>query len=112
MPCVGFEHTIPAPEREKTVHALDRSGTVTDQNKILLKYIFSRFKNESLFFFRTKLYRNYDFLENRRVLSQGVELLAQNLLLCNRKLGTADIRTAKLHYPHVNSGRGVKLLAQ
>jgi hypothetical protein len=29
MPCVGFEPTIPASEREKIVHALDRSGTVT-----------------------------------------------------------------------------------
>jgi hypothetical protein len=29
MPCVGFEHTIPASERAKTVHALDRSVTVT-----------------------------------------------------------------------------------
>jgi hypothetical protein len=29
MPCVGFEHTIPASERAKTVHASDRSATVT-----------------------------------------------------------------------------------
>jgi hypothetical protein len=29
MPCVGFEPTIPASERAKTVHALDRSATVT-----------------------------------------------------------------------------------
>jgi hypothetical protein len=29
MPCVGFEPTIPASERAKTVHALDRSTTVT-----------------------------------------------------------------------------------
>jgi hypothetical protein len=29
MPCVGFEHTIPASEQAKTVLALDRSGTVT-----------------------------------------------------------------------------------
>jgi hypothetical protein len=29
MPCVGFEPTIQASEREKTVHALDRSATVT-----------------------------------------------------------------------------------
>jgi hypothetical protein len=28
MPWVGFEHTIPASERAKTVHALDRSATV------------------------------------------------------------------------------------
>jgi hypothetical protein len=29
MCCVGFEPTIPASEREKTVHALDRAATVT-----------------------------------------------------------------------------------
>jgi hypothetical protein len=29
MPSVGFEPTIPASERAKTVHALDRSATVT-----------------------------------------------------------------------------------
>jgi hypothetical protein len=30
MLCVGFEPTIQASERAKTVHALDRSATVTD----------------------------------------------------------------------------------
>jgi hypothetical protein len=29
MPWVGFEPTIPASERAKRVHALDRSATVT-----------------------------------------------------------------------------------
>jgi hypothetical protein len=29
MPCVGFESTIPASKRAKTVQALDRSATVT-----------------------------------------------------------------------------------
>jgi 3,4-dihydroxy-2-butanone 4-phosphate synthase len=29
IPCVGSETTIPASERAKTVHALDRSATVT-----------------------------------------------------------------------------------
>jgi hypothetical protein len=29
MPLVGFEPTIPASEKAKTVHALDRSTTVT-----------------------------------------------------------------------------------
>jgi hypothetical protein len=29
MPCVGLEPTIPASERAKTVHPLDRSATVT-----------------------------------------------------------------------------------
>jgi hypothetical protein len=28
MPLVGFGHTIPVFEREKTVHALDRAATV------------------------------------------------------------------------------------
>jgi hypothetical protein len=28
MPCVGFEPTISASERAKTVHSLDRSATV------------------------------------------------------------------------------------
>jgi hypothetical protein len=31
MPCVGFEPTISASERAKTVHALDRTATVTDR---------------------------------------------------------------------------------
>jgi hypothetical protein len=30
MPWVGFELTIPASKRAKSVHALDRSPTVTD----------------------------------------------------------------------------------
>jgi hypothetical protein len=29
MPCVGFEPTIPASNRAKTVHALDSASTVT-----------------------------------------------------------------------------------
>jgi hypothetical protein len=29
MPCLGFEPTIPASDRAKTVHALDRLATVT-----------------------------------------------------------------------------------
>jgi hypothetical protein len=29
MPCVGFEPTIPASERAKTVHALDRPAAVS-----------------------------------------------------------------------------------
>jgi hypothetical protein len=32
MPWVGFEYTIPASERAKTVHALDRSATVTGES--------------------------------------------------------------------------------
>jgi hypothetical protein len=34
MPWVGFEPTIPASERAKTVHALDRSPTVTGTGRI------------------------------------------------------------------------------
>jgi hypothetical protein len=36
MPWVGFEHTIAASEPAKTVHALDRSATVTGTEKALL----------------------------------------------------------------------------
>jgi hypothetical protein len=31
MAWVGFEPTVPASERAKTVHALDRSATVTGE---------------------------------------------------------------------------------
>jgi hypothetical protein len=37
MPRVGFEPTIPAFERAKTVHALDRTTTVIGSNIIGLK---------------------------------------------------------------------------
>jgi hypothetical protein len=36
MPCVGFEPTIPASERAKTVHALDRAATVTGLSRQIL----------------------------------------------------------------------------
>jgi hypothetical protein len=39
MPCVVFELTIPAFERAKTVHALDRSATVTGNHQILFDVI-------------------------------------------------------------------------
>jgi hypothetical protein len=41
MPHVGFEPTIPASERAKAVHALDRSVTVTGQksNKFLISLL-------------------------------------------------------------------------
>jgi hypothetical protein len=39
MPCVGFEHTIPASERAKTFHALDRSATVTGRFNYSVYYI-------------------------------------------------------------------------
>jgi predicted nucleic acid-binding Zn ribbon protein len=31
MPYVGFEHIIPASKQAKTIHALDRSATVTGE---------------------------------------------------------------------------------
>jgi hypothetical protein len=38
MPSVGFEPTIPAFERGKTVHALDRAATVTgESNNIVVE---------------------------------------------------------------------------
>jgi hypothetical protein len=37
MLCVGFKPTIPASEQAKTVHALDRSATVTGFETGLLK---------------------------------------------------------------------------
>jgi hypothetical protein len=37
MPWVGFEPTIPASERAKTVHVSDRSDTVTGIYTVTLK---------------------------------------------------------------------------
>jgi hypothetical protein len=37
MPCVGFEPTVPASERAKTVHALHRSATVTGVSVVPVK---------------------------------------------------------------------------
>jgi hypothetical protein len=36
MPCVGFEHKIPASERAKTLNALDCSATVSGPLNIIL----------------------------------------------------------------------------
>jgi hypothetical protein len=33
MPCMKFEATIPASERAKTIHALERSAIVTGQSR-------------------------------------------------------------------------------
>jgi hypothetical protein len=41
MPCVGFEPTIPASEREKTVHGLDRQAAVTCINNIFCLWRYS-----------------------------------------------------------------------
>jgi hypothetical protein len=35
MPCVGFEPSIQASERAKTVHDLDRSATVTGKHEYI-----------------------------------------------------------------------------
>jgi hypothetical protein len=48
MPWVGFEHTIPASERAKTVHTLDRSATVTGSVKELLLRNPKKWKPDSL----------------------------------------------------------------
>jgi hypothetical protein len=40
MTCVGFEHTIPASERAKTVHASDRKTTVTDPSGSATEILF------------------------------------------------------------------------
>jgi hypothetical protein len=37
MPWVGFELTIPASERAKTLHGLDRSATVTGELNIYIQ---------------------------------------------------------------------------
>jgi hypothetical protein len=39
MPWVGFKPTVPASERAKTVHALDRSANVTGQVGIVYNYL-------------------------------------------------------------------------
>jgi hypothetical protein len=39
MPCMGFETTIPASERAKTVHNLDRSATVTGNSQNCLSQL-------------------------------------------------------------------------
>jgi hypothetical protein len=41
MAWVGLEPTIPAPERAKTVHALDRSATVTGRKASYIVLIHS-----------------------------------------------------------------------
>jgi hypothetical protein len=38
MPWVGFEPTIPGSERAKTVHALERSATVTGREAVTVTY--------------------------------------------------------------------------
>jgi hypothetical protein len=45
MPCVKFEPTIPASERAKTVHALDRSATVTGSGTSYLSLFSTQNRN-------------------------------------------------------------------
>jgi hypothetical protein len=54
---MGFEPTILASERAKTVHALDRSATVTGHRK----YIQGKYKID---FIRVYVFRKYNFLLN------------------------------------------------
>jgi hypothetical protein len=44
MPCVGFEPTIPASERAKTLHALDRSATVTGKKNTSYRSLMKKFR--------------------------------------------------------------------
>jgi hypothetical protein len=46
MPWVGFEHTIPAFERAKTVHALDRGATATGNEFHYLIQLTFQYGNE------------------------------------------------------------------
>jgi hypothetical protein len=39
MPWVGFEPKVPASERAKAVHALDRSATVTGNEKFAVSIL-------------------------------------------------------------------------
>jgi hypothetical protein len=43
MTRVGFELTIPASERAKTVHALDRAATVTGITRLNISYLLNDF---------------------------------------------------------------------
>jgi hypothetical protein len=45
MLCVGFEPTIPASERAKTVHALDRWATVTATHPLTSTCSYNKFKD-------------------------------------------------------------------
>jgi hypothetical protein len=54
MPWVGFEPTVPASERAKTVHALDRSATVTGINGILRNKLAQQYPNQKHTFCKNK----------------------------------------------------------
>jgi hypothetical protein len=64
MPYVGFETTIPGSERAKTVHALDRSATVTGTMNSYVPNISNNFrKSEDIrkkyLFLRTMVLLNW-----------------------------------------------------
>jgi hypothetical protein len=69
MPRVGFESTIPAFERAKTVHALDRAATVIGQTLSILCY------NLMVF---TTFY--YSFPTESRQILEGIVLLNSHFL--------------------------------
>jgi hypothetical protein len=75
MPLVGFESTIPAFERTKTLHALDREATVT--GKCDLYHIYIRRIGQ--------LYRRFDSLNESREHPFGIvgklKILMQQLRL-------------------------------
>jgi hypothetical protein len=48
MPLLGFEPTIPASERAKTVHTLDRSATVTGKFLSYFSRIMPKYSNYRL----------------------------------------------------------------
>jgi hypothetical protein len=52
---VGLEPTIPTSERAKTVHALDRSATVTGKVKYGRKYSVRKRTGEKEFWLNTRL---------------------------------------------------------
>jgi hypothetical protein len=54
MPWVRFEPTFPASERAKTVHALDRPATVTENFSFSIIKPITFILQQYIFFFRTK----------------------------------------------------------
>jgi hypothetical protein len=63
MPWVGFEPTIPASERVKTVHVLDRAATVTWWKYTQYVIKFPNFLNSSFLFFSASILSSNIFLD-------------------------------------------------
>jgi hypothetical protein len=61
MPRVGFKPTIPAFERAKTVHALDRAATVIGGSRIIRRKNREKYQNYFLLF----LQKQFDFSWHR-----------------------------------------------